>query len=50
MMARHFYPLLVKGSAAFGAQATEKKHKHSGILVNISAEVGSITDNGEIGC
>lgn len=46
MMARYFYPLLAIGGAAFGKQATEKKRKHNGVLVNMSAKVGSTTLNG----
>ena len=41
MMAKYFGGLLQKGSGSFGAD-----NKHSGVLVNMSAKVGSITDNG----
>ena len=41
MMAKHFGGLLQKGSGSFGAD-----DKHAGVLVNMSAKVGSITDNG----
>lgn len=45
MMAKYFGPLLQKGDGSFGTQATKSSHR--GILVNMSAKVGSITDNGE---
>lgn len=44
MMAKYFGPLLQKGDGSFGTQATKSSHR--GILVNMSAKVGSITDNG----
>ncbi|TRY77563.1 hypothetical protein DNTS_001973 [Danionella cerebrum] len=45
MMAKYFAPLLQRGSGAFGQQPPEKNKQHSGILVNMSARVGSIGDN-----
>uniref|UniRef100_A0A8D3BCV9 Zgc:65997 n=1 Tax=Scophthalmus maximus TaxID=52904 RepID=A0A8D3BCV9_SCOMX len=35
-----------KGGGGFGAQLAEKARQHSGIIVNITAKVGSIGDNG----
>ncbi|KAM7385330.1 hypothetical protein PAMP_001418 [Pampus punctatissimus] len=46
IMAKYFAPLLQKGSGGFGQQPAEKVKQHSGIIVNISAKVGSIGDNG----
>ncbi|XP_055723016.1 C-factor [Salvelinus fontinalis] len=46
VMAKYFAPLLQKGSGAFGQQPPEKAKQHSGIIVNITAKVGSIGDNG----
>ena len=43
LMAKHFAPLLQKGGGKFGSPES----KHAGILVNMSAKVGSITDNGK---
>lgn len=48
VMAKHFAPLLQKGGGGFGQQPAEKAKQHSGIIVNITAKVGSIGDNG--GC
>ena len=45
LMAKHFGRLLQKGSGKFGADSD--KSNHTGVLVNISAKVGSITDNGK---
>lgn len=45
-MAKHFAPLLQKGGGGFGQQPWEKAKHHSGIIVNITAKVGSIGDNG----
>ncbi|XP_010866313.1 C-factor [Esox lucius] len=45
VMAKYFAPLLQKGSGAFGRQPPEKARQHSGIIVNITAKVGSIGDN-----
>lgn len=47
LMAKHFVPLLLKGTGTFGAQSTDKSKQHSAILINMSAKVGSITDNGK---
>lgn len=46
VMAKYFSPLLQKGGGAFGQQPPEKVKQHSGIIVNITAKVGSIGDNG----
>ncbi|XP_041644773.1 C-factor [Cheilinus undulatus] len=46
VMAKHFAPLLQKGRGGFGQQPAEKAKQHSGIIVNITAKVGSIGDNG----
>ncbi|XP_077470149.1 C-signal isoform X1 [Stigmatopora argus] len=46
VMAKYFAPLLQKGSGGFGRQPTENAKRHSGIIVNITAKVGSIGDNG----
>ncbi|XP_013860639.1 C-factor isoform X2 [Austrofundulus limnaeus] len=46
VMTRYFAPLLQKGSGGFGQQPAEKSQQHSGIIVNITAKVGSIGDNG----
>ena len=47
LMAKYFAPLLTKGGGGFGVQHSDKKQQHSAVLVNMSAKVGSITDNGE---
>ncbi|XP_071827551.1 C-signal-like [Apostichopus japonicus] len=46
LMAKYFSPMLSKGSGSFGLHSSNKKETHSGILVNMSARVGSISDNG----
>ncbi|KAI4813032.1 hypothetical protein KUCAC02_024386 [Chaenocephalus aceratus] len=46
VMAKYFAPLLQKGGGSFGQQPAEKAKQHSGIIVNITAKVGSIGDNG----
>ncbi|CAI9543236.1 unnamed protein product, partial [Staurois parvus] len=46
LMAKHFAPLLLKGTGAFGAQSNDRSKQHSAILINMSAKVGSIADNG----
>ncbi|KAK2921651.1 hypothetical protein Q8A73_001136 [Channa argus] len=46
VMAKHFAPLLQKGGGGFGQQPVEKVKQHSGIIINITAKVGSIGDNG----
>ncbi|XP_024153852.1 C-factor [Oryzias melastigma] len=46
VMAKYFSPLLLKGSGGFGQQPSEKAKQHSGIIINITAKVGSIGDNG----
>ena len=45
LMAKHFSPLLTKGTGEFGYQDGKK---HKAVIVNMSAKVGSITDNGMI--
>lgn len=47
MMAKHFAPLLKKGSGLIGSQKfrSSNVNSHSGILANMSARVGSISDN-----
>ena len=47
LMAKHFSPLLKKGQGHFGKTADEPKKQHGGVLVNMSAKVGSIGDNGK---
>lgn len=47
VMAKYFAPLLQKGGGGFGQQPAEKSKQHSGIIVNITAKVGSIGDNGK---
>lgn len=46
VMAKYFAPLLQKGGGGFGHQPEDKAKQHSGIIVNITAKVGSIGDNG----
>ncbi|XP_013383167.1 uncharacterized protein LOC106153682 [Lingula anatina] len=46
VMAKHFMPLLQKGSGNIGTQHPDPKNQHKAVLVNMSAKVGSITDNG----
>lgn len=46
VVAKYFGPLLQKGSGGFGQQPAENSKQHSGIIVNITAKVGSIGDNG----
>ncbi|XP_077351958.1 C-signal isoform X1 [Festucalex cinctus] len=46
VMAKYFAPLLQKGGGGFGRQPTDKAKRHSGIIVNVTAKVGSIGDNG----
>lgn len=48
IMAKYFAPLLQKGGGGFGQQPAERAKQHSGIIVNITAKVGSIGDNGSI--
>ncbi|XP_038070945.1 C-factor-like [Patiria miniata] len=47
LMAKHFAPLLSKGSGEYGSKAQSKPH--AGVIVNISARVGSILDNKGLG-
>ncbi|XP_062257770.1 C-signal [Platichthys flesus] len=46
VMAKYFAALLQKGGGGFGQQPVEKPKQHSGLIVNITAKVGSIGDNG----
>lgn len=46
VMVKYFAPLLQKGGGGFGQKPAEKARQHSGIIVNITAKVGSIGDNG----
>ncbi|KAJ0067012.1 hypothetical protein NL108_006247, partial [Boleophthalmus pectinirostris] len=46
VMAKYFAPLLQKGGGGFGQQPEDNSKQHSGIIVNITAKVGSIGDNG----
>uniref|UniRef100_H3CPR8 Zgc:65997 n=1 Tax=Tetraodon nigroviridis TaxID=99883 RepID=H3CPR8_TETNG len=46
IMAKYFAPLLQKGGGGFGRQPAERAKQHTGIIVNITAKVGSIGDNG----
>ena len=46
LMAKYFSPLLMRGGGAFGAQPSERSRQHRGLLVNMTARVGSIGDNG----
>jgi len=47
LIAKHLAPLLQKGSGLIGSDKykDDKKKCHAGILVNMSARVGSISDN-----
>ncbi|XP_070540472.1 C-signal-like [Ptychodera flava] len=45
LMAKYFGAMMKKGSGSFGRQPAEKGKQHSSVLVNMSAKVGSITDN-----
>ncbi|KAH9500920.1 hypothetical protein Btru_069210 [Bulinus truncatus] len=45
LMAKHFAALLSKGQGLIGKQVEDKKLRHSSVLVNMSAKVGSITEN-----
>lgn len=46
IMAKYFAPLLMKGSGTFGMKSEDTKLQHAAVLVNMSAKVGSISDNG----
>lgn len=48
LIAKHFAPLLQKGEGLIGSGAyrSDPKKAHAGVLVNMSARVGSISDNG----
>ncbi|KAI8483024.1 hypothetical protein Bbelb_391800 [Branchiostoma belcheri] len=45
LVAKYFSPLLQKGTGAFGQHASNKR-THTAVMANISAKVGSTTDNG----
>lgn len=45
VMAKHFGPLLLAGEGSVGRQGSEGKKKHTSVVVNMSARVGSIGDN-----
>ncbi|XP_013785090.1 uncharacterized protein LOC106469171 isoform X1 [Limulus polyphemus] len=45
LVAKHFGQFLQNGNGGFGAKSESEKLKHSGVLVNMSAKVGSIGDN-----
>lgn len=47
LLAKHLSPLLQKGDGVIGSQLykDDKKLNHSGVIVNMSARVGSIFDN-----
>ncbi|KAI7804731.1 hypothetical protein IRJ41_017164, partial [Triplophysa rosa] len=45
VMVKYFASLLQMGTGAFGQQPQEKAKQHSGIIVNMTARVGSIGDN-----
>lgn len=45
LVGKHFGKLLAKGQGSVGVQSADVKQQHAGVLVNISAKVGSITDN-----
>ncbi|XP_022098272.1 uncharacterized protein LOC110983367 [Acanthaster planci] len=47
LVAKHFAPLLLKGSGGYGSR--EQSKAHAGVVVNISARVGSIVDNKGLG-
>jgi len=46
LMGKHFGQLLAQGGGRIGTQTGSAKTQHAGIMANISAKVGSITDNG----
>ncbi|XP_061180053.1 C-signal-like [Saccostrea echinata] len=46
LMAKMFSPLLLNGNGQFGVLSADPKATHCGIIANMSAKVGSITDNG----
>ncbi|KAK3729103.1 hypothetical protein RRG08_005475 [Elysia crispata] len=46
MVAKHFSKLLSKGEGLIGTQSSDGSQKHASVLVNMSAKVGSISDNG----
>ncbi|XP_054456563.1 C-factor [Anoplopoma fimbria] len=46
LVGKYFSGLLQKGGGGFGQQPAERARQHSGIMVNITAKVGSIGDNG----
>lgn len=48
LMAKQFSPLLLNGDGLVGVRSTDPSSQHCGIIANMSAKVGSITDNGII--
>ncbi|RUS83407.1 hypothetical protein EGW08_008828 [Elysia chlorotica] len=46
MVAKHFAKLMSKGEGLIGTQSGDGSQMHASVLVNMSAKVGSITDNG----
>lgn len=46
LMAKMLSPLLLNGQGQFGATPSDSGSAHCGIIANMSAKVGSITDNG----
>ncbi|XP_043215870.1 C-factor-like isoform X2 [Amphibalanus amphitrite] len=45
LVAKHFAPLLQAGSGALGVQSEDAKQRHAAVLVNMTAKVGSTTEN-----
>lgn len=45
ILAKSLAPLLQKGNGSFGAKTGDPKSQHKGVIVNMSAKVGSIGDN-----
>ncbi|XP_035672118.1 C-factor-like [Branchiostoma floridae] len=45
LVAKYFSPLLQKGTGAFGQHGSNKR-THAAVMANLSAKVGSTTDNG----
>ncbi|CAL8259073.1 unnamed protein product [Lota lota] len=45
LMAKYFTPLLQQGAGLFGSQPPESGRQHRGLIVNMTAKVGSIGDN-----
>ncbi|XP_068203481.1 C-signal-like [Palaemon carinicauda] len=45
MMAKHFNQILMAGGGMIGGKVTDPKQQHTSVFVNMSARVGSISDN-----